>query len=439
MNLPPIDIFFHWLVNTPELLQRACVVVVVTYLAIRMEWLRRAIRGTKKYWKYRLITALFFGILAIFGTYNGIVLDTSKNGATISHLDQLPMGLQPAQAILSFRDMMVLSAGLCAGPWVGFCAGLIAGIHRYLLGSYVGLASGLATVVLGVGAGLAQQFWANSTKTKGTIIIALVGTAIQKLMIILFTQPHSYGIAAIQETVIPGAIVDCIGCLLFVSVMKDLERERLKTQAQQAELRALHAQIEPHFINNTLNAIKALIRRDPEQASNYVVKLARFLDETRQMAKTNSISLTQELAQLENYLEFQQLRFPGAFSFKQSVPVDLASYQIPPRCLLTLAENALLHGMRGNTGCLNIRVTCSENGNALVLRFTDNGCGMATQRIESLGKQPVNSERGSGNGLLQLHESLKLAFDGIAKMAITSQEGLGTEVTLHLPKRSTPW
>jgi two-component system sensor histidine kinase LytS len=412
---------------------------VVKYLAIRLKWFRRAMRGVAAHWRSRLITALFFGGLAIIGTHSGIVLDVSKNGLVIDNLSKLPAGLAYLQVILSFRDMMVLSAGLAAGPWVGLGAGLIAGSERYLLGGFVGFASGLSTVLLGLGAGVARQLWPKATRPQDTLAIVLVGTAIQKLLIVLLSHPQAVAIATIRETIIPETAVNCLGCLLFLSVMKDLESDRLTAQAQQAELRALRAQIEPHFINNTLNAIKALIRHDPEQASEYVVKLARFLDETRQMAKTNSISLGQELAQLQSYLDFQQLRFPNAFSFKHDAPVNLLDCQIPPRCLLTLAENALLHGMRGNTGHFIIQLTCTDVANALALHFADNGCGMSSQRLEALGKQPVSSERGSGNGLLQLHESLKLAFYSAAKMEIRSQEGIGTEVTLLLPKRGKPW
>jgi len=438
VNTPSIDIFFHWLVNTPELLQRACVVIVVTYLAIRQPWFKQAMRGVNQSWRHRLVAAIYFGVLAIVGTHNGIVLDIRRHGAVIEYLSRQPAGLQQMQAILSFRDMLVLSAGLFGGPWTGLGAGLIAGGERWLLGGFVGLASGISTVLLGLGAGLAKQVWPHINSRQGTLATVLVGTVVQKYLIVSLSDPHVLAIATIRETIVPEITVNCLGCLLFHSVMQDMERDRLKTQAQQAELRALHAQIEPHFINNTLNAIKALIRRDPEQASDYVVKLARFLDDTRQIARANSISLSQELEQLENYLDFQQLRFPGAFHFEQDIPSSLLDCQIPPRSLLTLAENALLHG-RGHSGILTLRIAGADLGKQLALSIEDDGRGIAPNRLELLGKQPVNSERGSGNGLFQLHETLKISFDGAATIDITSQEKMGTEITLILPKRSQPW
>lgn len=436
VNAPPLDILLHWLVNTPELLQRACVVVVATYLAIRQHWFKRAMRGVDWAWRHRVAAAIYFGVLAIVGTHNGIVLDVGRNGAVIEYLSKQSAGLQPLQAILSFRDMLVLSAGLFGGPWTGLGAGLIAGGERWLLGGFVGFASGFSTLALGLAAGLAKQVWPNINCGRGTVAAVLAGTALQKALIVALSEPRVLALATIRETIIPETTVNVLGCLLFLRVMRDMERDRLQAQAQQAELRALRAQIEPHFINNTLNALKALIRRDPAQAAAYVVKLARFLDDTRQTASADMISLRQELAHLENYLDLQRVRFPDAFSFERDVPGVLLDCQIPPRSLLTLAENALLHGRRGHAGVLELRLTGIDLGKCMTLQFTDNGSGIAGERLALLGKRGVASERGSGNGLYQLCETLKIAYDGAAEVGIDSKENRGAEISLRLPKRS---
>ncbi|MGH8712211.1 MAG: histidine kinase, partial [Burkholderiales bacterium] len=143
--------------------------------------------------------------------------------------------------------------------------------ERWLLGGFVGFASGFSTLLLGLGAGLASRVWPGINCRRGTLAVVLAGTAVQKFLIVFLSTPQALAIATIKETIIPETTVNCLGCLLFLSVLQDMERDRLKAQAQQAELRALRAQIEPHFINNTLNAIKALIRRDPEQASDYLI------------------------------------------------------------------------------------------------------------------------------------------------------------------------
>lgn len=440
MNHPAIDLFIHWLDNTPVLLQRACVVIVITYVAIRLSWFRSALRSSNRYWTSRLVTVSFFGSLSIIGTHLGIVVDASHHGVLTEGVDKLPGGLKHLQAIISFRDMMTISAGLIAGPWVGLGTGLIAGGERYLLGSFVAFSSGLATFILGLAAGLARQIWPQVLQPSGTVTVVLIGSLIQKFLVITLSDPSSVAYATVLETIIPETTVNCLGCLLFLSVIKDLEREHLIAQAQQAELRALRAQIEPHFINNVLNGINALINNDcREKASEYVIKLARFLDETRETAKVNAIFLKEEMARSENYLELQKLRFPDTFTYDFQIPSEILDCYVPPHCVLTLIINSFLHGRRGQADCLRIKVHASIEDNLISLTISDNGCGIAEEQLKCLGKQTVNSERGSGNGLYQLHESLKLAFDGTAKLEIKSALNHGTQVILSLPKRRKPW
>ena len=287
---------------------------------------------------------------------------------------------------------------------------------------------------------MSRQFWPQWTTTaKGILVISLLGTLLQKLLLFNFVLPHADAIALVRETVIPVLLVNSLGCLLFMVVMKDLERDRLKIEAQRAELRALHAQVEPHFLNNTLNAIHTLIKVDPSAASSYVVKLARFLDNTRLTASANSITLAQELSQLRQYLDFQNLRFPDKFRFKEEVPASLLGCRIPPRSLQTLAENALIHGMRGQPDIVEITIKGVDFGGTMQLCVIDNGCGITPERLQELGKQPVQSEQGNGSALHQMSQSLSMAFNGHAKLDIQSQLGTGTRVVLDLPKRSKPW
>lgn len=436
----PTDMMFHWLDNTAQLSQRVCVVLMAAYVSIRMEWLRQALRGDLYQWRNRLVSATFFAVFAIIGTHSGFLLDVHQVGKHIAWPADLSDALKHSQAVIGFRDLMVLAAGLTGGPWVGLGAGFLAGFERYLLGGFAGEASAFATVVQGLWAGLVFQrrpHWA--TSLIGASVITLLGTVMQKLILLVWVKPYADAVTLVLETSLPVAVVNTLGVLLFLFVMQDLERDRLKNQAQQAELRALNAQIEPHFMNNTLNAIKALIRRDPEVASQYVVKLARFLDDTRRNVGANSISLHQELAQVERYLDFQTLRFPDAFHFQRNVSPQLLNCQLPPRCLQTLTENALLHGMLGRPGPLKIDIIGVDHGDTFTVRVSDSGIGIPAQRLAELGKRPLESPNGNGSALYHLRQSLKLAFPRQSTMTINSWEGHGTEVILTLPKRTTPW
>ncbi|SJM91194.1 membrane hypothetical protein [Crenothrix polyspora] len=300
------DVLFHGLSMTIDLIPRVCVAVIAAYVSMRVKVLRQALNNKQLHWRHQIVAAVFFGLLAIIGTHSGIKVDIHQAEALVDRSLGVFFVLQPSQAIIGFRDLMVFTAGLFGGVWIGLGAGLLAGLERYsIVGDF--RIAGLGTIILGLGAGLSRQFWPRwTTSVTGILSVSLVGTLLLASMLFVFIHPHDYAIAIVREMIISESLVNSLGCLLFMVVMKDLESDQLKIEAQQAELRALQAQIEPHFLNNTFNAIQALISIDPHIASEYVVKLARFMDQTRQNAGVNAITLAQELAQLRFYLDFQR-------------------------------------------------------------------------------------------------------------------------------------
>lgn len=456
MESPDLTLLFHWLDLSAQLVQRVCVVVAGAFACIRLQWVRRALRGLETSWKHRLTMMLAFGGLGILGTHSGILVDVEKT----VHIADWSAGalLNEHQAIVGFRDTMVLVGGLIGGPWVGLGAGLVAGFERYLLGGFAALGSGVSTLVLGILAGLARRFRPERAVTPvGAFTVALMGTLLHRVLLLFLASPYPLALALTWDIVIPVIVVNCLGCVLFIWVARDLDRDRLESEAraaewreqqaqqgeqearllqQAAELRALRAQVEPHFLNNTLNAIRALIRRDPDKARAYVVKLADFFETTRKSASANTIPLREELAQLDRYLDFQRLRFAGKFRYDaDEIPAVLLDCRLPPHSLLIVAENALTHGMPGRAEGFAIRVGAVDLGDRLALRLADNGSGMAPERLAKLGKGPVESFRGNGSALHQLAQSLQLAFRGHADLSIASEQGAGTEVVLTLPKK----
>lgn len=434
-----LDLPLDWLNYTFLLLQRLCVVVTAAFASIRLEWLHRALRGADAEWRHRLIAIAVFGLLGIVGTHSGFVYDVHQRGLVA---DWLPIGrtLLESQAIVGFRDAMVLAAGLIAGPWVGLGAGAVAGGERYLLGGFSGPANATATLLLGLAAGLARRlrpYWAETPL--GALVVALLGTGLQRLWILLMAKPFDDALLLAREIALPVAVVNSLACVLFIAIVRDLDRERLEHLAHQAELRAWQARVEPHFLNNTLNAIKSLIRLDPDRARAYLVKLGEFFNETRGYAGENSITLGQELTQLRRYLDFQTLRFSDALRFRQDIPTELHGWHLPPRSLQTLVENALTHGFPAPTGLFELCVDAAEQDGVLILKVRDNGRGIPPDRLADLGQRPVASEHGSGTALYQLAQALALAFGTRARLAIETRPGVGTEVTLTLPKRSEPW
>lgn len=445
MDFPDTLLLLHWFDETVQILQRLFIVVVAAFVAIRLPSLRQAMRGADLKWRYRLVAIVVFGFLAIIGTHSGLLIDVQDG---VWHLDlsrEVPIALGQNQAVVGFRDTMALVAGLIGGPWVGLGAGVLAGVERYQLGGLAALAGSLATALLGLYAGVIRYVrpgWVASVT--GVFGVAMVGTLLHRLMIILLVQPIDIALALSLEVVVPVSIVNCLGCVLFFWIMRDLDRDRLELEGQesrllvvQAELRALRAQVYPHFLNNTLNDLNALIRLDPDQARHYVCELADFFKYTRQFAELNTITLADELAQLQRFLELQRLGLGEKLQAGFSIADELLSCQVLPGCLLTLVENALKHGFKGRPAPYQLNISAQIQANGLLLCVADNGRGITAVDLLKLGKQPVESiNKGGGVALHQLSQSLRLIFGDNASLSFASEAGKGTLVSLWQTKRS---
>lgn len=138
-----------------------------------------------------------------------------------------------------------------------------------------------------------------------------------------------------------------------VSASAELERRELESQlaAREAELRALRAQIDPHFLFNSLNAMSGLVVPDPTRAREMIRRLAAFLRESLVLGRTAQIPLAQELALVEQYLEIERVRFGSRLQFVMTGDADPAT-PVPPLLLQPLVENAVRHGI----------ATCLEGG-----------------------------------------------------------------------------
>ncbi|MEQ1636187.1 MAG: histidine kinase, partial [Methylococcales bacterium] len=338
--------------------------------------------------------------------------------------------------------------------------GLLAGGGRIFFGGFAGIPSSVATVLLGAFAGVVRYYFPQWIKnTWGVFGVALIGTLFQRLVLVLMVTPHDEAVLLAWKIGVPVGVVNIAGCVLFFWLMSDLDRERLENAAeearllalqaqverdrqgqlaQQSELRALRAQVDPHFLNNTLNDLTALIRLDANKARRYVAGLADFFNYTREFAGHNSISLQQELEQLQRYLTLQRLSLGDKLQESVEVPPNLLSLQVLPGCLLTLAENALKHAFKGMSAPYKLHIVAREVAENLMLSVQDNGNGIVPERLALLGKNPVHSSNKSGGvALYNLAQSLMLEFGETAKLDIQCNHANGTVVSLTQPKRST--
>jgi LytS/YehU family sensor histidine kinase len=354
----------------------------------------------------------------------------------------LPTRLADTEAVINFRDLFVIAAGLIGGALCGPIVGVLAGLERYYgLGGLSALPCAISTVLTGVGAGVLAHLRPRLVNRPMIAIgVGTVSVAVQMGLIWQIALPHEDALKLINMTALPMLLTNSVGAGLFIWMRQFLDKYRLELLARQAEIRSLQAQVEPHFLMNTLNAVKQLIRSDPEQARAYVVKLGHFFRATREHSAAGSVTLEQELKHQALYCDFQRLRFGEAMLHcRHEIDPKLRNCQLPPYSLQTLVENAFTHGFRKGQASLEIVISAEAQHDSLVVAVTDNGRGIAPERLALLGLQPVASNGGSGTALYQLRQSLQLAFGHKAQLLIESRLGTGTKATLTLPQREAAW
>jgi LytS/YehU family sensor histidine kinase len=137
--------------------------------------------------------------------------------------------------------------------------------------------------------------------------------------------------------------------LLAFELARDAEQRQLRTEvlAREAELRALRAQLDPHFLFNSLNSISALTAVDPAGARRMCVLLADFLRDTLNVSSRNQIPLVEELALTDRFLGIEQVRFGDRLQVERDVDGAAAQCRVPPLLLQPLVENAVTHGIAG--------------------------------------------------------------------------------------------
>ena len=216
-------------------------------------------------------------------------------------------------------------------------------------------------------------------------------------------------------------------------LMADIVSEHEKKRKQ--EFDTLQSQINPHFLYNTLDIIVWMIENEkPDQAVKAVTALARFFCFSLSRGKS-IITVKDELEHVRNYLMIQHMRFKNRFSYTieaEDEVLELASLKL---MLQPLVENAIYHGMEFMDGDGEIFISAWKEGEDLYLKVSDNGLGMTEEQVARLFSDTphTGSSRGSGIGVKNVNERIRLYFGSEYGLSIESEPDEGTVVTIHLP------
>jgi two-component system, LytTR family, sensor kinase len=200
------------------------------------------------------------------------------------------------------------------------------------------------------------------------------------------------------------------------------EQERLLVEAR---LAALTSQINPHFLFNTLNSVSSLIRTDPTLARVMVIRLSKVL--RRLLRKHETFSpLRDELSFIEDYLAIEVVRFGDKLRFERDVAQDTLDMLVPSMLLQPLVENSIKHGLSSKVEGGTIRIRTWRTENRLCLIVEDDGVGIPEAKLATLP--------GTGIGVNNVHERLRVLFGHDYRMWIESQPGKGARIQIEVPE-----
>ena len=214
----------------------------------------------------------------------------------------------------------------------------------------------------------------------------------------------------------------------------ELNRQE-QSRMRSMELALVQAQINPHFLYNTLDAIVWLIETgENDKAVEMVYSLSTYFRSFLSNGK-DIITLREEILHVRSYLEIQQVRYKDILVYEFLTDPSLDDCLIPKMTLQPLVENAIYHGIKHKRGISRICISSSRNGNTAVLRVEDTGIGMPPETLRKL-REDLEKNEGAGFGMLSAYKRLKLMYADELSFEIESEEKRGTMITIRMPIRT---
>jgi LytS/YehU family sensor histidine kinase len=202
--------------------------------------------------------------------------------------------------------------------------------------------------------------------------------------------------------------------------------EALERRLLEAQMATLQAQIEPHFLFNTLALIGQLIETDPPQAAKIHTHLIQYLRSAMpQMRDRGGAKLGQQIELSRAYLNIMQARMRERLSFSIEMPPGLSELSFPSMMLQTLVENSIKHGLENKISGGHIAITVSQNAQGLRVDVSDNGVGF-------------NLHADDGVGLSNIRERLKMLYGSEAQLIIEAPADGGAKVSIQIPTLKSP-
>jgi two-component system LytT family sensor kinase len=205
---------------------------------------------------------------------------------------------------------------------------------------------------------------------------------------------------------------------------------RTRSRAMEAEIRALRAQISPHFIYNSLAAIASFVRTDPDRARDLLLEFADFTRYAFRRGGTFT-TLAEELGNIEHYLALEKARFGERLQVSLLVAPEVLSIAVPYLAIQPLVENAIHHGLESKEGVGHVSITASDLGSEAEIVVEDDGIGSEPDVVRAV---LAGVQEGDSVGLGNVDARLRQAYGDDHGLVVETAPGAGTKVTFRVPK-----
>jgi LytS/YehU family sensor histidine kinase len=327
------------------------------------------------------------------------------------------------------RIVAVTAASLLAGLGVGAVVRLFV---IWLALSYDSRETSIVAIVISSGVlfgGLIHRCWPKIAEQPLTGFCVAASISFLRDIWMLFNAPWGTHVPTLGDVFLAPIMQGLGAALTLAMVAKAREQDKQNRALARAEVKALQARLNPHFLGEALNSLARFAPAESQKIPHAVGHLRRFLRASFDQQDRPFVRLEEELSVVSAYLEIESMRLPGQLKVVQSIEACALPALIPPFALQGLVENAVVHGRSLASGVCRLQITIRANYERLEMTVTDNGTGVLGTRIE----QVFFSEKSQLGRLVLLRRQLDELFGKSFKLEIHSEIGAGTSVALSLP------
>lgn len=233
-------------------------------------------------------------------------------------------------------------------------------------------------------------------------------------------------VANLRQSILITALAGIAGSFYFYAINKSAYLERKMVEARRhandARLKLLETQLEPHMLFNTLANLRVLIGTEPARAQTMLDHMIAYLRATLDASRTSAHPLQDEFARLGDYLELMSIRMGPRLRYTLDLPAPLAALPVPTLLLQPLVENSIKHGLEPKIEGGHITVTARRDGAGLVLEVADTGVGLG-----------ATSSGGAGFGMAQVRERLMAVYGAAATLDMGANADAGVRIVIRIP------